>query len=126
MDTWRVTDQSVTPTRISGGIGRYEKGNQSLNRQYSIKATNIFSAHQVKYGFEFSDVAYNQFNSITGPTFLGPDGRQTATGATITVLSDTTYGKIYRVSRANYNNGFNTTQKFATSSSRIRGERPIA
>jgi hypothetical protein len=102
----------VTPNVITGGIGRYEKGNESLNRMGSIKATNVFGGHQVKYGFDYSNVAYNQFNSITGPTFTGPDGRQTATGATITVLPDVTFGKIYRVTRARYNNGHDTTQKY--------------
>jgi outer membrane receptor protein involved in Fe transport len=112
VDTWAVTDQTVTPTIVSGGIGRYEKGNQSLNKTLSVKATNIVSTHQVKYGFEYSDVAYNQFNNITGPTFTTPDGRQTATGATITVLPDISLGRIYRVTRANYNNGHDTTQQY--------------
>ena len=112
VDTWRITDQTVTPNVITGGIGRYEKGNQSLNKMGAIKATNVFAGHQLKYGFEYSDVAYIQFNNITGPTFTTPDGRTTATGATITVLPDITFGKIYRVTRANYNNGHDTTQKY--------------
>jgi outer membrane receptor protein involved in Fe transport len=112
VDTWATSDQTVTPTIVSGGIGRYEKGNQSLNKTFSVKATNVVSAHQVKYGFEYSDVAYNQFNNITGPTFTTPDGRQTATGATITILPDVSLGRIYRVTRANYNNGHDTTQKY--------------
>ena len=112
VDTWRITDQSVTPTVITGGIGRYEKGNQSLNRMGAIKATNVFGGHQLKYGVEYSNVAYNQFNNITGPTFVGVDGRTTATGASITVIKDVTFGKIYRVTRANYNNGHNTKQRY--------------
>jgi Carboxypeptidase regulatory-like domain/TonB-dependent Receptor Plug Domain len=112
VNTWAINDQTVTPTIVSGGIGRYEKGNESLNRMGTIKATNVFGGHQIKYGFEYSNVAYNQFNNITGPTFVGPDGRTTATGASITILPDVTFGKIYRVTRANYNNGHNTTQKY--------------
>jgi outer membrane receptor protein involved in Fe transport len=112
VDTWRITDQTVTPNVITGGIGRYEKGNESLNRMGAIKATNVFGGHQIKYGLEYSSVAYDQFNNITGPTFVGPDGRTTATGAQITVLPDITFGKIYRVTRANYNNGHDTTQKY--------------
>ena len=112
VDTWRITDQTVTPNVITGGIGRYEKGNESLNKMASIKATNVFAGHQLKYGFEYSNVLYNQFNNITGPTFVGPDGRTTATGAQITVLPDITFGKIYRVTRANYNNGHNTPQTY--------------
>jgi hypothetical protein len=112
VNTWAITDQTVTPTVITGGIGRYEKGNQSLNKMGTIKATNVFSGHQLKYGFEYSNVAYNQFNNITGPTFVGPDGRTTATGASITILPDINFGKIYRVTRANYNNGHDTTQNY--------------
>jgi outer membrane receptor protein involved in Fe transport len=112
VDSWAISDQTVTPTIVSGGIGFYEKGNQSLNKTSTIKATNVFAGHQVKYGFEFSDVTYNQFNNRTGPTFTTPDGRTTATGASITILSDVNFGRIYRVTRANYNNGHNTSQKY--------------
>ena len=111
-NTWRVTDTTVSPNVITGGIGFYEAGNQSLNRQFSVKATNIFGGHQVKYGFEYSNVDYNQLNNLTGPTFVGPDGRTTATGAAITVLPDVTFGKIYRVTRARYNTGHDTKQKY--------------
>ncbi len=34
VDTWSIEDQTVTPTVVTGGIGRYEKGNHSLNHQY--------------------------------------------------------------------------------------------
>jgi outer membrane receptor protein involved in Fe transport len=112
VNQWRITDTTVTPNVITGGIGYYEAGNQSLNRQGAIKATNIFGSHQIKYGVEYSDVAYNQLNNLTGPTFVGPDGRTTATGAAISILPDITYGKIYRVTRARYNTGHNTTQKY--------------
>jgi outer membrane receptor protein involved in Fe transport len=114
IDTWRITDQSVQPTAISGGIGTYEKGNRSLNKQFTIKSTNIFGAHQVKYGFQYDDVLFSQVNQRTGPTFVAPDGRTTATGATITVLSDVFFGKIYRVTRANFNSERATPQKYAT------------
>jgi outer membrane receptor protein involved in Fe transport len=112
VNTWAITDQTVTPTVISGGIGRYEAGNESLNKMGKIAATNVFAGHQIKYGFDYSNVAYNQLNNITGPTFVGPDGRTTATGAQITILPDVNFGKIYRVTRANYNNGYDTTQSY--------------
>ncbi|HUK34603.1 MAG TPA: TonB-dependent receptor, partial [Vicinamibacterales bacterium] len=57
-------------------------------------------------------VAYIQFNNITGPTFTVPGGQTTLTGATITILPDVTFGKIYRVTRANLNNGHNTPQTY--------------
>jgi hypothetical protein len=114
VNAWRVTDQTVTPTVTTGGIGFYEAGNRSLNNQYAVKSTNILGDHQLKYGFEFDDVTYSQINQRTGPTFTAPDGRQTATGAQITVLSDPAFNKIYRVTRANFNSGRTTLQKYGT------------
>jgi outer membrane receptor protein involved in Fe transport len=114
VNAWRVTDQTVTPTATAGGIGFFEAGNRSLNNQYSIKSTNILGNHQLKYGFEYDDVTYSQINQRTGPTFLAPDGRQTATGAQITVLPDPAFGKIYRVTRANFNSGRTTLQKYGS------------
>jgi outer membrane receptor protein involved in Fe transport len=114
VNAWRVADQTVTPTVTTGGIGFYEAGNRSLNDQYAIKSTNILGDHQLKYGFEYDDVTYSQVNQRTGPTFTAPDGRQTATGAQITILSDPTFGKIYRVTRANFNSGRTTLQKYGS------------
>lgn len=114
VDTWRVTDQTVTPTVTTGGIGFYEAGNRSLNNQYSIKSTNILGDHQLKYGFEYDDVTYSQINQRTGPTFVAPDGRQTATGAQITILADPTFGQIYRITRANFNSGRTTIQRYGS------------
>jgi hypothetical protein len=87
-------------------------GNSSLNRQYQVKSTNIFSGHQVKYGFEYYDAIYSQMNGLTGPTFKAADGRQTATGARIDVIPapEIAQGKVYRVTRANFNVGRNTPQ----------------
>jgi hypothetical protein len=112
VNTWRITDQTVTPTVITGGIGFYEAGNESLNRTGTVKATNVFGGHQLKYGVEYSNVAYDQLNNLTGPTFVGVDGRTTATGAAITVIKDVTFGKIYRITRARYNNGHDTKQRY--------------
>jgi len=114
VNDWRVTDQTVTPNRITGGIGFYEAGNRSLNNQWAIRSTNIFGGHQVRYGYAFDDVNYSQINQRTGPTFTAPDGRVTATGATITVLNDVNFGKIWRVTRANFNSGRTTLQKYHT------------
>src|SRR4029453_5551573 len=103
VDTWRTIDKRVTPNINTGGIGSYEQGNLSINRQYALKSTNIFSGHQVKYGFQYDNVDYTQNSNRTGPTFLAPDGRQTATGAEIDILPDADFGTIYRVTRANFN-----------------------
>jgi hypothetical protein len=103
VDTWQVTDTRVVPNIISGGIGSYEKGNVSNSKQWALKATNVTGGHQIKYGIQFDDVDYQQLNQRTGPTFLAADGRTTATGASIQIIPDVTYGQIYRVTRANFN-----------------------
>jgi hypothetical protein len=112
VNAWRVTDTTVSPQVIIGGIGFYEAGNRSLNRQFTIKSTNMLAGHELKYGFQYDQVDYSQINQRTGPTFTAPDGRQTATGAQITVLPDPAFGKIYRVTRANFNSGRATLQKY--------------
>jgi hypothetical protein len=116
VDTWRLVDRTVTPNIITGGIGGYEQGNTSLNRQYQIKSTNILKSHSIKYGIEYDDTIYAQANQNTGPTFKAPDGRQTATGARIDILTapEVPGGRIYRVTRANFNSERTTTQKFVT------------
>jgi len=81
VNEWRQTDRTVVPNVITGGIGGYEAGNHSLNRQYSAKLTNILGGHQVKYGVEYDDVIFSQINQRTGPTFKTPLGETTATGA---------------------------------------------
>jgi hypothetical protein len=112
VDTTRVTDQTVTPTGHSGGIGFFEQGNRSLNNQYSVKATHFIESHELKYGVAYDDVSYSQINQRTGPTFLAPDGRTTATGAEVTILPDVNLGRIFSVTRANFNLERDTTQKY--------------
>ncbi len=112
VDEWRITDQTVSPQRITGGIGFYEAGNRSLNSQWTIKSTNIVGDHQIKYGFAYDDVDFTNLNQRTGPTFTAPDGRPTATGASITILRDPVFGSIYRVTRANFNSGRVTAQRY--------------
>jgi outer membrane receptor protein involved in Fe transport len=114
VNDWRITDRTVTPTGITGGVGQYEAGNRSLNNQYQVKSTNIMGAHQLKYGFEYYDSLYSQVNQRTGPTFVAPDGRTTSTGASIDVLpaTEVSGGKIYRVTRANFNSDRTTLQTY--------------
>ncbi|MGE3579307.1 MAG: TonB-dependent receptor [Vicinamibacterales bacterium] len=116
VDDWRVTDTTVVPQRITGGIGAYEKGNVSKNRQFGVKATNIFGGHQIRYGFTYDDVDYSQVNQRTGPTGIkinvGGTTKSTATGASVSVLPDVTFGRIYRITRANFNSERLTTQKY--------------
>ena len=84
VNTWRVTDTTVTPNVTTGGIGFYEQGNDGTNNQYQFKSTNIFQGagnHQLRYGVQYEDINYSNINQRTGPTFTAPDGTQTATGA---------------------------------------------
>lgn len=111
VNEWRVTDRRVTPNVITGGIGFYEAGNDSENLQYQAKATNVFGGHQIRYGFLYEDVTYAQLNQRTGPTF-SINGRQTATGATVDILPDVTFGQIFRVTRANFNAERTTRQDY--------------
>jgi outer membrane receptor protein involved in Fe transport len=112
VNSWQVTDNTVTPTVTTGGIGFYEAGNRSVNDQYSGKMTYLSGHHEVKFGGEFDNVNYSQINQYTGPTFVAADGRTTATGATITILPDVNFGQIYEVSRAAFNSGRVTTQHY--------------
>jgi hypothetical protein len=112
VNAWRVTDTTVSPQIVTGGVGFYEVGNRSVNNQWSLKSTNFVRAHQIKYGGEYDAVSYNNRNQRTGPTFTAPDGRKTATGAAVSIVPDTNFGKIYRVTRANFNSGRDTDQQY--------------
>jgi hypothetical protein len=114
VNTWNVRDRTVTPNIIVGGIGSYEQGNRSLSRQYQVKSTNIFKSNSLKYGFQYDDANYAQLNQRTGPTFKAPDGRQTATGASIDIIPapEIPAGKVYRVTRANFNVERSTPQTY--------------
>jgi hypothetical protein len=114
VNTWNVRDRTVTPNVITGGIGSYEQGNRSLSKQYHVKSTNIFKSNSLKYGFQYDDANYAQLNQRTGPTFKAPDGRQTATGASIDVIPapEVPSGKVWRVTRANFNVERSTPQTY--------------
>lgn len=112
IDEWRFRDFTVTPTRSTGGIGFFEAGNNSLNNQWTIKSTNILGDHHLKYGFSYEDVEFSQTNDRTGPSFVAPDGRSTATGAQVDVVADPAFGQIYSVIRANFNTDRLTRQNY--------------
>ena len=46
VNQWSVTDNTVTPQVLSGGIGFYEVGNDGMNCQYQAKATNVIRGPQ--------------------------------------------------------------------------------
>ena len=114
VDEWNVTDQTVSPSIRSGGIGFFEVGNDGKNYQYQIKSTNLFGTHQLRYGFMYEDIAYDNVIQRTGPPITLADGTVTATGATVSVLPDDRFGKIYRVVRANTSNVRETEQQYTS------------
>jgi hypothetical protein len=83
---WRYRDVRFSPVvTFSGGVGGYEQKFGS-NLQYSIKLTNLWKTHQFRYGLQFQDIDYSGgFFTISGPTFTAFNGRQTSTGAAITI-----------------------------------------
>jgi hypothetical protein len=112
--TFQMTDTTVVPNIVSGGIGFYEAGNEGVNLQYQAKSTHIFGGHQIRYGVLYEDIEYNNINQYTGPTFTLSDGQQTSTGGSVQVLTDANIGRIYRVTRANLNPGRSTTQQYTS------------
>jgi hypothetical protein len=112
VNTWSVTDRTVVPNIVSGGIGFYEAGNRSNAYQFQAVATNIMGSHEIRYGVHYDTLDYDQINQRTGPTFTTPVGDQTATGAQIQILPDPVFGQIYRVVRANLNSQRSTTQRY--------------
>ena len=113
INTWRLLDTRVTPQIRSGGIGFFEN-NEGTNFQYQAKATNVFGGHQLKYGVALEDIDFSDIPNYTGPTFTLPNGVQSKTGAgdPIQIVSDPTFGTIYRVTRGNYVLGRHTTQTY--------------
>jgi len=115
VDDWQVADFRVTPRVVTGGVGFYEAGNRSNSWQTQAKATSIlagYGQHQVRYGFDYEHLDFSQLQQYSGPTFTAPNGRQTATGATIDILPDPTFGQIYHVSRASLTAARTTTQRY--------------
>ena len=112
VDTWAVTDATVVPNVVSGGIGFYEVGNDGTNKQWSAKSTHLLGGHSIKYGFLYEDINYDNTIDRTGPSFRLSNGVETTTGATLRIIPDPVYGLIYRVNRANTSNVRSTTQKY--------------
>jgi hypothetical protein len=112
VDEWSVTDRTVSPSVRTGGIGYYEVGNDGRNKQYQVKSTNLFGTHQLRYGFTFEQINYDNIIDRTGPPITLSDGQRTVTGATITIMPDPVYGKIYRATRGNLTNVRETNQDY--------------
>ncbi|HSK11474.1 MAG TPA: TonB-dependent receptor [Vicinamibacterales bacterium] len=108
-----ILDTTTTPNLRFGGIGFFEN-NDGENVQYQAKATYLWRDHEFRVGALYEDIAYDNIVGRTGPTFTLPNGEQTRTGANVTVLPDPTFGRIYRVTRANLTNVRSTTQNYTS------------
>jgi len=97
VDEWRVTDRTVTPTVIKGGVGRYEFENLGERLQYKVASTHMIGNHNLRVGGLYEDIHFDAVTQVTGPTFTLPNGFKTVTGAVMTAIPDPVYGKIYRV-----------------------------
>jgi hypothetical protein len=100
LDEWSIVDYRVSPALRQGGLGSFLKKNPGSNIQYSVKATHEFGMAQLRYGFLFEDISFDEYSYLTGPQITLPDGRQSASGASVEIRSDPTFGEIYRVNYA--------------------------
>jgi hypothetical protein len=109
-----VTDGTVVPVRTTGGIGFFQN-TKSHRYDYQLKSTNSFEAagsHQVRYGVDFERMEYDVTGHYSGPTFSLPDGTRTVSGATVLIVPDPTYERIYAVQKAFIQNVHNTPQSY--------------
>jgi hypothetical protein len=116
VNSFAYTDRTATPNIRSGGIGFFEN-NDGRNLQFSAMGTNIatwFGDHQLRYGVEWEGIDYNNITSYSGTPFTLSDGRQTITGASVDILPDPTFGRIYRVTRSHLANVRRTEQAYTS------------
>ncbi|MFB3855436.1 MAG: carboxypeptidase regulatory-like domain-containing protein [Vicinamibacterales bacterium] len=113
IDQHSILDTTTTPNQRRGGLGVFEN-NEGRNIQYQAKATYLWSDHEIRGGFLYENINYDNIVGRTGPSFVLPNGQTTATGASISVLADPTFGQIFRVTRANITNVRETVQHYTS------------
>jgi carboxypeptidase family protein/TonB-dependent receptor-like protein len=113
VDEWRVTDVSVVPSVLSGGLGRYAAGTEGRNAQLALKSTHVLGggAHELRYGIQLEDIEFTALPKRTGPSFTFPDGIPSRTGVTVTARPDPVYGRIY-TAEGNRGDPAATTQQY--------------
>jgi len=111
------TDNTVSPPKLFGGLGFFDKGQPARSFQYQAKSTNLFNAagsHQIRYGVQLEDIEFTREFGRTGPAFTLSNGTVTRTGASVSIQADPVYGKIYRATRANFGPAPTTNQKYTS------------
>ena len=104
VNSWSVTDGTVMPNVISGGIGFYEEGNDGKNLPVpaASRRTSSRRHHQMRYGVLYEDIHYDNSTSARArPSRC--QRRRRPHRRERRVLADPGVGRIYRVTRANLN-----------------------
>ncbi len=111
------TDNTGPSPVLFGGLGFFDKGQPARNLQYQAKSTNLFDwagSHQVRYGVQVEDIQFTREFGRTGPPFMLSNGTETRTGGQVSIQPDPVYGKIYRVTRANFGPAPVTNQLYSS------------
>lgn len=106
-DTAFFRDFRQSPSVRGGGVGFYEKNQESKNTQYSLKLTNYVDAvgrHEIKYGVTYEDVMFSNTSLYSGPsgtTFYDENGdlQTIQTGVPYYILTADDGTTVYRVLR---------------------------
>ncbi len=70
---WFVTDTATGAALAPNAIGFYEKKLTSTNEQYELKVSKFFGSFDLKFGYLYENVKYDEANQRTGPTgFVDP------------------------------------------------------
>jgi hypothetical protein len=112
VDEWRVTDTTVVPNVITGGIGGYDVEQGGVRNQYQVKSTHNLGRHQIRYGALFEDITFDSENQSTGPTLVLPTGERTATAGVVRILPDPVFGRVYAMQGARTANVRETSQSY--------------
>ncbi|MBZ5588998.1 MAG: TonB-dependent receptor [Acidobacteriia bacterium] len=99
LDQWSIRDQTVKPTKRSGGKGSYDSHSEGTSLQYEAKSTYLLGSHEIRFGGSYESTDMETNSALTGPTVTLPDGQQTSSGVSVTIYPDSKYGQIYRVSQ---------------------------
>ncbi len=106
---------SPVNTRL-GGIG-FISNQDDTNTQYSVKFTNVFGKHEVRYGVAYDDISYKDTANYTGPSFnvdVGGTPVATQGGAIVDVRN--TVGSV--------SDAYDTANVFRVTRARLSPEAP--
>ena len=112
VDEWRVTDTTVVPNVITGGIGGYDVEQGGVRNQFQLKSTHNLGRHQIRYGLQLEDITFDSENQSTGPPVVLPTGERTATAGVVRIVADPTFGRVYQMQGARTANVRATTQTY--------------